>query len=42
MTGSQFEEYVGTLFDGQGYSATYRPATGDLCADVNLVQGTAL
>ena len=36
MTGRQFEEYIGTLFEKQGYRVTYTPATGDFGADLIL------
>ncbi|WP_269049428.1 restriction endonuclease [Sporosarcina sp. G11-34] len=39
MTGRQFEEYVGTLFEGNGYRVTYTPATGDFGADLILKKG---
>jgi len=39
MTGRQFEEYLGTLFNSQGYSVSYTPATGDFGADLILKRG---
>lgn len=39
MSGREFEEYIGTLFEGQGYRATYTPATGDFGADLILKRG---
>ncbi len=39
MTGRQFEEYVGTLFEKHGYRITYTPATGDFGADLILKKG---
>jgi len=39
MTGRQFEEYVGTLFEGNGYRVTYTQATGDFGADLILKKG---
>jgi len=39
MTGRQFEEYIGTLFEGNGYRVTYTPATGDFGADLILKKG---
>lgn len=38
MTGSQFEEYIGSLLASQGYSVKYTPATGDYGADVIVIQ----
>lgn len=39
MTGRQFEEYLGTLFDSQGYNVSFTPATGDFGADLILKKG---
>ena len=39
MTGRQFEEYVGTLFQHQGYKVSYTPTTGDFGADLILDKG---
>ena len=37
MTGRQFEEYVGTLFQHQGYKVSYTPTTGDFGAVVLIL-----
>jgi restriction system protein len=39
MSGRQFEEYLGTLFNSQGYNVSYTPATGDFGADLILKKG---
>ncbi|MEK3993467.1 restriction endonuclease [Psychrobacillus sp. FSL K6-2365] len=39
MTGRQFEDYLGTLFQYQGYKVTYTPSTGDFGADLILNKG---
>lgn len=39
MTGRQFEEYVGTLFQHQGYKVSYTPTSGDFGADLILNKG---
>ena len=39
MSGIEFEEYVGTLFETLGYQVTYTPTTGDYGADLILKKG---
>lgn len=39
MTGRQFEEYLGTLFNSQGYNVSFTSATGDFGADLILKKG---
>lgn len=39
MSGRQFEEYVGTLFQHQGYKVSYTSTTGDFGADLILKKG---
>ncbi|MFD1928822.1 restriction endonuclease [Sporosarcina siberiensis] len=39
MSGFEFEEYVGTLFETLGYRVTYTPTTGDYGADLILKKG---
>lgn len=39
MTGRQFEEYLGTLFQHHGYKVSYTPTTGDFGADLILNKG---
>ncbi|MEK4484271.1 restriction endonuclease [Psychrobacillus sp. FSL H8-0484] len=39
MSGRQFEEYVGTLFQHQGYKVSYTSTTGDFGADLILNKG---
>ncbi|WP_438317272.1 restriction endonuclease [Sporosarcina sp. FA9] len=39
MSGVEFEEYVGTLFETLGYRITYTPTTGDYGADLILKKG---
>lgn len=39
MTGRQFEEYLGTLFNSQGYNVSFTPTTGDFGADLILKKG---
>ena len=39
MSGRQFEEYVGTLFQQQGYKVSYTSTTGDFGADLILNKG---
>lgn len=39
MSGRQFEEYVGTLFQSQGYKVSYTSTTGDFGADLILNKG---
>ena len=36
MTGREFEEYLGNLFNNEGYRVTFTPATGDYGADLIL------
>ncbi|MFJ7972851.1 restriction endonuclease [Psychrobacillus sp. NPDC096389] len=39
MSGMQFEEYVGSLFQHQGYKVSYTSTTGDFGADLILNKG---
>ena len=36
MTGEEFEEYLGLLYDRKGYKVKYTPGTGDFGADLLL------
>ena len=42
MTGEEFEEFVGTLFQEQGYRVEFTGATGDHGVDLMLRNGNAL